>query len=54
MDGRRPGEVVSQLLVDGELAGHAGLGVLQDDVPDGGQFDVAGIENLDPKHLVAG
>ena len=50
----RLGEVVTQLRVDGELAGDAGFGVLQDDVADVGQLDVAGVEHLDAEHLVPG
>ena len=42
----------AQLRVDGELAGDAGFGVLQDDVADVGQFDVARVEHLDAEHLV--
>src|SRR5258707_10700694 len=45
-------EVGAQLLVDGELAGDAGFGVLQDDVADGWQFHVARVEDLDAQHLV--
>src|ERR1700759_5636035 len=47
------GEVIAQLLVDGELAGDTGFGVLQDDVADVGQLDVAGIEHFDAQHFMA-
>src|SRR5277367_2083802 len=48
------GEVVAQLLVDGELARAAGFGILQDHVTDVGQLDVARVEDLDAEHFVAG
>ncbi len=47
-------EVVAQLRVDGELAGDTRFGVLQDDVADIGQLDIARVEHLDAEHLVAG
>ena len=48
------GEIGLQLSIDGELTGDPGFGVLQHDVADVRQFDIAGIEHFDGQHFMAG